>query len=118
MNYDTVLEKLKNNEITPELAYRDLYPEKKSKPGKRAFFIKMRINVPSEGKGLNTFLRILFMIPFPMIFARLGLRLGNRFAKLDTEGIDINEISRLLKYSKHTRIEIESEEAQIDIKIM
>jgi hypothetical protein len=117
MNYQKVLNKLENNELTPELAYQELYPEVKTKPGKRAFFIKMRIHVPEEGKGLNTFLKILFAIPIPMIFARIGLRIANRYADFDEE-IDINEISRLLKYSKHTRISVDTEDAKIDIKVM
>lgn len=117
MNYQTVLNKLENNEISPELAYKELYPEPKKKYGKRAFFIKLRIHVPEEGKGLNTFLRILFAIPIPMIFARIGLRFAKRFADLG-EDIDFNEISRLLKYSKHTRVSVDSHDAKVDIKIM
>jgi hypothetical protein len=53
-----------------------------------------------------------------MIFARIGLRIGNRFAKLEEEDFDIAEISRLLKYSKNTRINVETEDAIVDIKIM
>lgn len=119
MNYEQVLEKLENNEISAEMAYKEIYKkEKKIKPGKRAFFIKMRVTVPNEGKGLNTFLRILFLIPIPMIFARMGLRFANRFAKLDKDDIDINEVSRLLKYSRNTKIEVDTEDAKVDIKIM
>ena len=117
MNYQTVLNKVENNELTPELAYKELYPEpKKVKPGKRAFFIKLKIHVPEEGKGVNTFLRILFAIPIPMIFARMGLRFANRFA--DLEEVDLKEISRLLKYSRNTRISVDSNDAKVDIKIM
>ena len=77
----------------------------------------MNISVPEEGKGVNTFLKILFMLPFPMIFARLGLRLGSRFIK-DAEGVDIPEIIKLLKYSKNTIIDVDSKDAQIQIKIV
>ena len=118
MNYTEVLEKLENNEITPELAYKQLYKEKKIKPGKRAFFIKLRVHVPEEGKGVNRFLKILFLIPLPMVFARMGLRIANRFAKLDEDGIDLKEISRLMKYSRNTRINIDTDDAKVDIKIM
>lgn len=118
MNYETVLNKIENNELTPELAYKELYPEKKIKPGKRAFFIKLRIHIPDEGKKLNTFLRILFAIPIPMVFARMGLSFANRFANLDEQDIDLKEISRLLKYSKHTRISVDTDDAKVDIKIM
>lgn len=118
MNYETVLQKLENNEITPELAYKKIYNKKRPKPGRRATFIKLRINVTDEGKGLNTFLRILFAIPIPMIFARLGLRFANRFAKFEDQGLDVNEISRLLKYSKGTTVQVDAEDAKIDIKIL
>lgn len=117
MNYEKVLNKLETNELTPELAYKELYPEPKKKYGKRAFFIKMRVHVPEEGKKVNTFLRILFAIPIPMIFARMGLRIASRFADID-EDVDLKEISKLLKYSKHTRINVDTDDAQVDIKIM
>jgi len=118
MNYTSVLEKLENNEITPELAYKSLYKDKKVKPGKRAFFVKLRINVPNEGKKINTFLKVLFAIPIPIMFARLGLRIASKYAGSDGESIDFKEISRLLKYSKNTMVQVDTEDAQVDIKIM
>jgi hypothetical protein len=118
MNYQTVLDKVENNELTPELAYKELYPEPKNKKiGKRAFFIKLKIRVPEEGRGVNTFLRILFALPIPMIFARMGLRIAERYTDLDGD-IDLKEISRLMKYSKHTRINVDTDDAKVDIKIM
>jgi hypothetical protein len=118
MNYAQVLEKLETNEITPELAYSEIYPEKKTKPGKRAFFVKLRVHIPEEGAKLNTFLRILFMIPIPIFFARIGLSFANRYANLEDQDIDFKEISRLLKYSKHTRISVDTEDAKIDIRVI
>ncbi len=119
MNYEETLQKLQNNELTVDQAFTELYPVKKTKlekPGKRAHFIKLRINVPEEGKRLNTFLRILFAIPFPMIFARMGLRFAGRF--VDVEEVDLKEISRLLKYSRNTSVQVDTDDAKIDIKIM
>ena len=119
MNYEKVLKKVENDELTSQEALNLLYPEKTTKPGKRASFIKMDIKIPDEGKGLNTFLKILFAIPIPMIFARLGLRLGSRFIpdKGDVD-LDIGEISKLLKYSKNTKIEVDSHDAKINIRIV
>jgi len=116
MNQKNVLQKIESNELTAFDAYKKLYPEKKSRGGKRAFFIKMSVKIPEEGRGLNTFLRILFAIPIPIMFARMGLRLGQRFIKVDD--LDIKEISQLLKYSRNTKISVESSEALVDIKIM
>ncbi len=116
MNQLSVLKRIEKHELTAYEALDRLYPVEKIKPGKRAFFIKMSINIPEEGRALNTFLRILFALPIPLIFARMGLRFAKRY--FDKEDIDINEISRLLKYSRNTKISIESEEALVDIKIM
>lgn len=116
MKYDLVLKKLENNEITPEEALKELYPVKKVRMGKKAYFVKMKIVVPEEGKGVNTFLKILFAIPFPILFARIGLRIGRKFIKDDN--IDLAEISKILKYSKNTIINVDSEDAQIEIKVI
>ena len=116
MNYNKTLNKIEKGEMTSQDALDQLYPVKISKPGKRATFIKMNINIPDEGKGLNTFLRILFLIPVPMIFARIGLRFAGRFIK--DEDFSISEISKLLKYSKNTRIHVDSKDAQVHIKII
>ncbi|MCK5761482.1 MAG: hypothetical protein KAH16_01140 [Candidatus Izimaplasma sp.] len=116
MNQKIVLEKIAKNEITAYDAYNELYPERKTKIGKRAFFIKMSVKIPEEGKGINTFLKILFAIPIPIMFARMGIRIGKRFIKVDE--VDFKEISRLIKYSKNTQISVESSDALVDIKIM
>jgi hypothetical protein len=52
-----------------------------------------------------------------MIFARMGLRIAERYTDLDGD-IDLKEISRLMKYSKHTRINVDTDDAKVDIKIM
>ena len=119
MNYDKVLSQIESGVLTSQEALNVLYPEKKekpTKPGKRATFIKLNISVPDEGKGVNTFLRILFALPIPMIFARMGLRIADRFVK--EEDFDIKEIGKMLKYSKNTRIHVDSKDAQVDIRVI
>lgn len=117
MNYEKVLNKLQNGELSLEEAYTQIYKPKKQKVGKRAFFIKMRVYVPDEGKAVNTFLRILFALPLPIIFARIGLAIGNKFAKID-EDFDLKKLSKLLKYSKNSVINVDSDDARVDIKII
>jgi hypothetical protein len=112
---DETLIKLQNGEMTSKEAYDILYSEH-TKPGKRAHFLKMKVHVTNEGKGLNIFLRILFAIPIPLVFAKIGLRLGKRFVKNDD--IDFNEVLKLLNYSKYTKINIDSDEAKISINII
>jgi len=119
MNYQKVLSQIESGELTSQEAFNTLYPvkkEKTSKPGKRATFIKLKVTVPEEGKGVNTFLRILFALPIPMIFARMGLRIATRFVK--DEDVDMKEISKMLKYAKNTRIQIDSTDAQVDIRVI
>lgn len=116
MNYETVLTKLENNEISVKDAYNKVYNPNIIKPGKRATFVKMRIRVPEEGKGVNMFLRILFAIPIPIIFARWGLKFAERFVK--DEDVDFKIISKMIKYSKNTLIQVESKDAKIDIKVI
>jgi hypothetical protein len=111
-----VLEQIQKGELTSQEAFDLLYPTRKTKPGKRAHFIKMSIHVPEEGKGVNTFLKILFALPIPIIFARIGLRLGKRF--VDEPNVDFSEISQLLKYSRNTRVDIDTDDAQVNIRII
>ena len=116
MKNDLILKKLENNEITSEEALKELYPVKKQRMGKKAYFVKMKIVVPDEGKGVNNLLKVLFAIPFPIILARIGLRIGGRFIKDDN--FDISEISKMLRYSKNTVINIDSKDAQIQIEVI
>ncbi len=119
MNYQKVLSRIESQELSPELAYKELYNKKEPKPGKRATFIKLSVKVPNEGKGLNTFLRILFALPIPLIFARIGLRIAGRFTTFDEENeVDLNEIMKFIKYSKGTRIKVDAKDALVDIKVI
>lgn len=118
MNYETVLNQLQNDEISIEKAYGELYKEPKVKPGKRAFFLKINIQVPDEGKNLNTFLRILFALPIPLVFARMGLRIAHRFAPDELQEVDLKVISNLLKYSRNTKIQVDAKDAKVDIKFI
>jgi len=120
MNYKPVLKKLERGDIDAELAYKEMFVPTIKEGGKRAFFVKMNIQVPEEGKGVNTFLKILFMIPIPLIFARLAIRLFGNKINESLEGVDfdIKDILEMIKYSKHTRIHVDSNDAKIDIKII
>lgn len=119
MKVNSILQKIEKEELTAQEALELLYPEKPLSPtkyGKRAMFIKMNIEVPEEGKGVNTFLKILFALPIPMMFARLGIRIASRF--VDEEEFDVKEISKMLKYSKNTRIQVESKDALVNIRVV
>ncbi len=51
-----------------------------------------------------------------MILATMGLRIGGRFIKDDN--IDLSEVVKMLKYSKNSVINVDSKEAQIQIKVI
>lgn len=120
MSYNPILKQLESGSIDAEKAYEKLFVPTIKQGGKRAFFVKMRIQVPEEGKGVNTFLKILFMIPIPLIFARFALRIfGNKINEgLSDVDFDVKDILELIKYSRHTKIQVESDDARIDIKII
>lgn len=121
MKMNEVLNKVENDELTAQEALDLLYPEKPITPkkyGKRAMFVKMKIHVPEEGKGVNTFLKILFALPIPIMFARLGISFASRFIKDEEQLNQMKEISKLIKYSKHTKIQVDSDDAQVNIQII
>lgn len=120
MSYNPILKQLESGSIDAEKAYEKLFVPTIKQGGKRAFFVKMRIQVPEEGKGVNTFLKILFMIPIPLIFAQFALRIfGNKINEgLSDVDFDVKDILELIKYSRHTKIQVESDDARIDIKII
>lgn len=120
LNYHPTLKKLERGELDIEKAYHELFTPSIKESGKRAFFVKMSIQVPEEGKGVNTFLKILFMIPIPLIFARMAIRIFGRKINDSMGDVDftIDDLLEMIKYSRHTKIQVESEDAKIDIKII
>ncbi len=96
----STLTRLKNNSITPKIAYNELFKKEKRQRipiFKRAHFIKLRINVPNE-KGANRFLKVLFFFPMPILLLRIVLG----FVKMDKYSEDIpltkREMIRLIAH--------------------
>ena len=120
MNYDAVLKKIECGELDADQAYNQLFVPSIKEGGKRAFFVKMNLEVPEEGKKINTFFKILFMIPIPLLFVRIPLRLFRRKIENSIGDVDfeIDDIIQMIKYSRHTRIQVDSNDAKIDIKII
>lgn len=120
MNTLEVCEELYNGKINALDAYDTLTPMVNKKGLKRAFFIKMRITLPNESKKLNAFLRLLFALPLPIGLLRFALRFAPVDKHLENnqiEGFTKEDISALLKYSRGTKIKIESDDAIIRIII-
>ena len=116
MKQATVLHKIENNELTAAEGYDLLYPFKKQKIGKRASFVKLKVRVLNEGRGVNNLLRVLFILPIPILFARIILRFSTRFIKSDD--VDLKKMVHLIKYSKNTRVSVESDDAIINIEVI
>lgn len=97
------LEKLEKQELTPEDAYQTLFEQdekiKKPQMFRKAHLVKMKITIP-EQKGVNTLLRVLFFIPFPLFLVRIAMG----FVKIDkyVDKVDLpltkSEIYRLISY--------------------
>jgi len=99
MASDTLI-RLQSNLISPKSAYEELYkaePKSRLPFFRRAHFIKLRIHVPGE-KGVNTFLKVLFLLPIPIMFLRIMLA----FVKTDKYDEDIpltkRELIKMISY--------------------
>ena len=91
-----VLYQLKDNTISTKEAYKELYVPKKEPMMRRAHFVKLRIRVPEE-KGVNRFLRLLFLLPIPLMFVRIALRFV-RDKDEDSLPLTKQEIFNLISY--------------------
>ena len=84
LNEREILKLLDENKISVKKAYKQIYRSGNViRFTNRAHFIKLKIIIPDE-KGVNTFLRILFFLPFPIFILDLVLP----FIKMDGMGID------------------------------
>ena len=95
MNSET-LQMVKCGDLRPKEAYRMLYPDNKPKRLRRAWFIKLRINIPKE-KGVNRFLAVLFFLPFPIFLAKLALRFVKNDSLKDS-GLTTKDIMNIISY--------------------
>jgi len=78
----TILEKLANNEISAEKAYKSIYKKTHYiKFTNKAHFLKLSIIVPGE-PGVNKFLKVLFFLPIPLGIFKIAIPFIN-FEKHD-----------------------------------
>lgn len=103
-----VLKQLQKGEITSYEAYNKIY---KVKP-RRARFAKLKIDV-QDSPGVSRFLRFLFLLPLPLFFASFAVKKLNE----QEEGFNLS-IKELKKYARGTKILVESDEANVHIRIL
>ncbi len=132
---DPILESVYNGTLSPEdaLVEMETTPVKPKGKLKRAHFIKLDITLPHESKRLNIFLKTLFAMPIPMFLMKLGLKFAskkgasaiqehvdNEDAKTKAlDGVnDLEQYYDIIKYAKHSKIDVITDDAIIHIKII
>ncbi|MGD9761957.1 MAG: VanZ family protein [Candidatus Izemoplasmatales bacterium] len=92
LNEKQVLDLLAKKEISSKKAYKILYNNNEViRFTNNAHFVRLRIVIPEE-KGVNTFLGILFFLPFPIFIIKLILP----FIKTETMNIPLTK-SEIIK---------------------
>ncbi len=141
-----VLNALYRGDTVPEDALETIENPAAFKGFKKARFIRIRMKLPNESKRVNLLMRTIFAMPIPIGMVRFFLNIAGKHAphavqkttkhldhideakrdevkekiasssqQLDT--IDFQEIGRYLRFARGTRIDIESEDAIIAIRI-
>ncbi len=73
MTKSEVLIQLHQKKLSPKKAYQLLYAQPVERQPRRAHFVKLRI-ITSEGKGVNIFLALLFILPIPIFLIRFFIK--------------------------------------------
>lgn len=112
---EMILRKVENKTLSPQRAYREIYyPKQRLTFTNRAHFVKLKIHMGQE-KGVNIFLKLLFMIPFPIIIVKMILRFLKRNITNDITNKDLSD----LLDAKGSNISINAASGeQIGIKII
>ena len=124
MKTEALLNQVYEGQMTAEEAYNMMHPLFDKKKLKRARFVKFRIRLPNESRKLNIFLRVLFGLPVPICLVRFALRFVNEekmksfSSEQDVITLDRATLRKLITYSKGTRINVDSDDARIIIKIV
>ncbi len=112
---EEILLKIQNGEYTAKQAYKELFGEKITL-GKRAHFVKLKVYVKDEGRGLNMLLKVIFALPIPIVLVKIILKLVSKHA--NTNNVDIDMIGKMLKYAKHSKLELEAEDAIVKVRVI
>lgn len=104
----SILNKVQSGALTPYQAYQKLYGIKI----RRARFVKLRIDV-LESPGVTNFLNALFLLPIPLIFGGIFIRRMNKYD--NNLNISMRDIR---KYAKGLRVIVESDEANVNIRVI
>lgn len=146
MNEKQLLQDLADGKLSPYEAYTELYT-KKPNFFNRARFIKM--NIVTDDETANKIMRIIFALPIPIFFIRIGLaiakvfgskiikktKINNRISKATNNEVDVDVetileeqvfshkevfklLSEFIKYSKGTIVQVDADEAQVDIRVI
>lgn len=125
MDHLETLERLHAGDISLDEAHHMITPKVKRPPGlKRARYAKMRIKLnKEESRFARILLRVLFALPLPMFLVRFGLNIAikrmpsNAKDEIEQAMGDVEMLKTYIKYSRGTTITIQSDDADIKIKI-
>jgi hypothetical protein len=112
MNYRPILEKVKKSEMAPLEAYDMLYQSEVKT--KAAHFIKMKINV-KESKLATFVCGTLFLVPTPVIIARMLIRMFRKKIPLGQE--DYRLLIRAISEAGGSQIKIHNPDADILLRL-
>lgn len=120
-------------ELSPEDALEALTPTVSFKGLKKARFVKISIDLPNESARLNMFLRALFAMPLPIVCAKLALKVAKKKGSTAIESHvkdeqaktnalkEVNDLEgyyEMIRYAKHCKVDIITNDAIIHIKII
>src|SRR5690606_8532834 len=88
MTKNKILNKVSQNKMSVEEAYGKLYkPKREKRIYPKAHFVKLSIQV-EEGKGVNLFLKILFLLPIPIWLVKFILNKNMNKSEMDQETLE------------------------------
>jgi hypothetical protein len=93
-----ILKKVEDKQLKPKQAYQEIYPKNNQRVLKRkkAHFVKLAIKIP-DSKGVTAFLKILFALPIPILFAQPFIKKGINKVLDQLEGFTYEDLIYMIK---------------------
>lgn len=103
-----ILKKVEEKQLKPKKAYQEIYPVENQRILKRrkAHFIKLAIKIP-DSKGVTAFLKIIFLLPIPILLAQPFIKKGINKSLDQLEGFTYQDLMYMIK-SKGVSINVKT----------
>jgi len=110
-----VLTQLSEKKITTKEAYNQIYISQRIV--KKAHFVKIKIKI-NDSKGVSALLKVLFLLPIPLVFVRMAIRIGLKNKNLKDVDIPVEDFIDLIS-ARNINIDVNArDEAHIRIKTL